>query len=189
MLGLILFSIFINDVDSVIKCTLSKFADDTKLWDVVNTPEGWDAIQRDLDRIEQWTQVNIMKFSEVKCKVLHLSQGNIHYRYKLRNESIEFSTAKKDLGVLVNEKLDMSQQCVLAVQKANCIPGCIKISILSWLRDMILALYSALVRPHLEVLCPDVESSVQERHGAVGACPEEGHNDDPRSRTSPVRIG
>ena len=57
MLGLILFSIFINDVDSVIKCTLSKFADDTKLWDVVNTPEGWDAIQRDLDRIEQWTQV------------------------------------------------------------------------------------------------------------------------------------
>ena len=68
VLGLILFSIFINDVDSVIKCTLSKFADDTKLWDVVNTPEGWDAIQRDLDRIEQWTQVNIMKFNNPNAR-------------------------------------------------------------------------------------------------------------------------
>ena len=150
VLGLILFSIFINDVDSVIKCTLSKFADDTKLWDVVNTPEGWDAIQRDLDRLEQWTQVNIMKFSEVKCKVLHLGQGNIHYRYKLRNESIEFSTAKKDLGVLVNEKLDMSQQCVLAAQKANCVLGCIKKEVASREREVIVPLCSALVRPYLE---------------------------------------
>ena len=72
VLGLILFSIFISDINSGLKCTLSKFADDNKLWDAVDTPEGWDAIQRGPDRLEQWAQVNFIRFNKSKCKVLHL---------------------------------------------------------------------------------------------------------------------
>ncbi|GAB0206740.1 cAMP-dependent protein kinase inhibitor alpha [Grus japonensis] len=94
---------FINDTGSGIEYIVSKFADDTKPTDAVDSIEG---------RLEEWAHVNLVKFNKAKCEVLHLGQGNPQYQYRLGDEGIESSPAEKDLGIVVDEKLDMSQQCV-----------------------------------------------------------------------------
>ncbi|KAK4818149.1 hypothetical protein QYF61_007297 [Mycteria americana] len=83
------------------------------------------AKKRDLNRLEKWANRNLMKFNK---------------------ENLE----EKYLEVLVDTKLNMSQQCALAAKKVNGILGCIRRSVASRSKEVILPLYSALVRPHLE---------------------------------------
>ncbi|KAJ7404931.1 rna-directed dna polymerase from mobile element jockey-like [Pitangus sulphuratus] len=98
-----------GDMDSGIEFTLSKSAANTKLCGAVNTLEGRDAIQRDLDRPGRWANANLVKFNKVKCKVLHLGCGNPKHTYRLGGGVIESSPAEKDRGVMVDGKLNISQ--------------------------------------------------------------------------------
>ncbi|PKU35770.1 rna-directed dna polymerase from mobile element jockey-like [Limosa lapponica baueri] len=111
VLGPALFNISVGDMDSGVECTLSKFANYTKLCGMGDTLEGRDAIHRDLDRLER-------------------------HKYRLGEEWIQSSPEEKDLEVYVDKKLNKNQ-------------GCIKRSVASSPREVILPLYSALVRRHL----------------------------------------
>ena len=154
-------------------CSLSNFADDTKMSGAANTMEEGDAIQRDADRLAKWAHENLMMFSKAKCK----SRGNPRYEYRRGDELLDSSSAKKDLGVLVDEKLKM---CKLGLEDqwypelhekkgdqqgegGDCPPQFCPCEGPSW---------STVSRPG----APSTR-----RIGAVGAGPEEGHEDNQRT--------
>ena len=118
-----------------------------------------------------------MKFNKSKCQVLHLGQGNPGYTYRLGDETLESSPAERDLGVVVGSKLNMSRQCALAARRANRVLGCIKHGIARRSREVIVPLYSALVRPHLEYCVQFWAPQYKKGCETVWECPEEGNED------------
>jgi len=91
-----------------------------------------------------------MKFNKGRCRVLHLGRNNPMHQYRLGADLLGSSSVERDLGVLVEDRLTVSQQCALAAKMANGILGCIKRSVASRLREVLLPLCSALMRPYLK---------------------------------------
>lgn len=122
------FHVFVNDTDSRIEQVYSK------LNEAVDTTEER-CHPEDLDKREKWAHMNQTSFNQTKDKVLHLDWGNPRQAYRAR-ELNESNPTEKDLEVLVDGKLHMSQQCALVAQKANDILGCIKGEVASWVREV-----------------------------------------------------
>ncbi|KAF7243728.1 Receptor tyrosine-protein kinase erbB-4 [Varanus komodoensis] len=114
---------------------LIKFADDTKTGAVATTEEQVLQILLDLDRLWKWAGDNRMTFKVDKCKVLHLGHRNGCHKYRLGDKWLESSTCERDLGVLVDCRLNMSQQCDAVVKKANATLGSMARSVASRLRE------------------------------------------------------
>ena len=93
------------------ECTISKCTYDTELGGTVDMPEGRKALQSDLDKLNQWAQASCMSINYIKCWVLLFGHNNLRQCCSLGVEWLENCTNKKNLGVLVNRQLNMSQQC------------------------------------------------------------------------------
>ena len=96
---------FINDLGKEAECTFSQFADDTKLGWNIDVLDCRKALQRELDRLDQWAEANCMRFDKAKCQVLHLGHNNPMQCYRLGEEWLESCLEAKALGVLVDSWL------------------------------------------------------------------------------------
>ena len=150
VLGPILFLIYINDLDDSITSNVLKFADDTKLFRKVNTDGDKQHLQNDLDRLVKWSEKWQMLFNFGKCKCLHTGHGNLNVNYKMGDTVLGTTVKEKDLGVTISADMKVSEQCGIAASKGNKILGLIRRNITYKGKKLIIPLYKAIVRPHLE---------------------------------------
>ena len=150
VLGPIVFLIYINDLEDSITSNVLKFADDTKLFRKVNTNGDKQHLQNDLDRLVKWSEKGQMLFNFGKCKCLHTGHGNLDVNYKMGDTVLGTTVKEKDLGVTISADMKVSEQCGIAASKGNQILGLIRRNITYKGKKLIIPLYKAIVRPHLE---------------------------------------
>ena len=122
VLGPLLFLIYKNDIDDSVCNNLLKFADDTKVFSVVSDIDDVNKLQNDLRNLCKWSQDWLMLFNVDKCKVMHIGNNNINEKYesyKMNGKLLEEVTEELDLGVIMQNDLKCSSQCIKTVKTAN----------------------------------------------------------------------
>ena len=146
ILGPILFLIYINDLGINLSNWILKFADDTKLFGVATKYEDQLSLQDDLNKLLEWSIDWQMLFNIDKCKVMHLGKSDNPYCYQLQGIALEDVAEEKDLGIIINSDLKVSNQCSQAYAKASKMNR----SIVYKSANILLKFYKSLVRPHVE---------------------------------------
>ncbi|RMC00519.1 hypothetical protein DUI87_23133 [Hirundo rustica rustica] len=164
------------------------FADDTKLGGVADTPEGCAALQKDLERLERWAGKNSLKSNRGKCRVLHLGKNNPRHQHKLGADLLENSSARRDLGAQVDNKLSLSQQCPCG-QESQWDPGDHQEEHCQQVQGGDPASLLSPGEGISGVLCAALCSSAQQRHGDSGPGPVEGKEDEWSAGASLMKKG
>ena len=149
VLGPILFSIYINDLPDIVGNTVKLFADDTKLYTVVDSVEGKEDLQMDINNLSKWSKEWLLSFNKNKCKHMHFGTS-FHSAYSIENEIIRTETKEKDLGIIIDNELKFQVHINTQVKRANRMLGVVKRSFTFLDNEMFLTLYKSLIRPYLE---------------------------------------
>ena len=107
-------------------------------------------MQRELDEVANWSLTWQMKFNVEKCKVMHTGNRNQNYNYTMLGKTLVEVSEEKDLGVVISNDLKSTKQSIAACQKANKVLGFIARNFEYKTPNVVMSLYKALVRPHLE---------------------------------------
>ena len=150
VLGPILFLVYINDLEEGVSGKILKFADDTKLFRKVKEIGDKQNLQDDIDKLVKWSEKWQMLFNFGKCKCLHTGSGNTGMNYEMGGTILSKTVKEKDLGVTMNANMKVSEQCRIAASKGNQVLGMIRRNITYKEKSLIIPLYKAIVRPHLE---------------------------------------
>ena len=153
ILGPVLFAIFINDIDDDVAdkiLFILKFADDTKLGNIVEEEEGRKQLQSALDTLCEWAEKWAMRFNVGKCHVLHLGRTNPGTAYTMNGDLLEETEVEKDIGVLISRNLKPGKQCEKAARTASAVLTQVLRAFTYRDRTVLPRIYAQYIRPHLE---------------------------------------
>ena len=160
VLGPVLFVIYINDLPSVVKSETYMFADDTKIFAKSKESNNSQTIQDDLNNLQLWSDTWLLKFHPEKCKVMSIgrttNQQEDLYLYKqnevgtMETVNLQVVTSEKDLGIVIDNKLQFGEHIQEITKKANNIMGIIRRNVDHVDKETFTPLYKHLVRSHLE---------------------------------------
>lgn len=169
VLGPLLFLVFINDIDSAVDLTmvhLLKFADDTKGFSKISSPDDIATFQSALNNLFAWSVEWQMLFNVDKCHILHFGASNPAHVYTMNGVPLTVVHKEKDLGIIISDTAKPSLQVAAATKKANQVLG--QLFRCFTYRDSthFLRLYLQFVRPHLEYAvqawCPYLRSEIDQ---------------------------
>ena len=135
-----------NDISSKVL----KIADDIKVFRKVTNDTYKQSLQDDPDKLVKWSEKWQMLLNFGKCKCIHIGHGNMDEEYKMEDVVLGKTTQEKDLGVTFSADMKVSEQCRIAASKGNQILGLIRRTIMYKEKQLIVPMYKAIVRPHLE---------------------------------------
>jgi len=156
VLGPLFFVLFINDMPELVDHFCKLFADDSKLIAIIRNSVDQKVLQTDLDKLVDWSVKWKLGFNEDKCKVMNIGNSAIGKTVlSMKSSSGEIKELKetfveRDLGIMVNHKLNWKDQVDNAVQRAQNALVMLKRTFKHWNAKMFVKLYKAYVRPHLE---------------------------------------
>jgi hypothetical protein len=150
VLGPVLFLIYVNDMDAGLLCKVSKFADDTKLCHAALREQDRLAIQHDLEKLIEWSEVWQMPFNVAKCTVMHMGCHNANFNYTMAGDNLAAVNQQKDLGILISDDLKWNAQVQNSYNAAIKQLGFIARNFTYKSKDIVLPLYKSIIRPHLE---------------------------------------
>ena len=118
-----MFLIYVNDLPDIVTSRVKLFADDTKIYRKIQNIHDSEELQRDLDKLMNWSQRWQLPFNTGKCSILHLGKNNPNHKYKLTSEGdvveLVVIEEEKDLGIKFDSLRSFKQHTSECVSKAN----------------------------------------------------------------------
>ena len=170
VLGPLLFVVYINDLPDIVdKDTfIYLFADDTKAFRLIRGHEDRVQLQKDINKMVEWSKTWLLKFHPEKCKMMHIGKyeitgdepvpekraGIVKFIYNMEEHPLEYTKCEKDLGVQVDDKLNFESHIYYSIKKANRVWFVVRRTLDYMDEESFALIFKGLVRPHLEYAAP-----------------------------------
>ncbi|VDL93526.1 unnamed protein product [Schistocephalus solidus] len=152
VLGPILFIVYINDCANELDCDIAMFADDLKLWCVIQTAADEENLQANLNRLHKWPNCWLLPYNESKCNIIRFGKSNPSNRtvYRLNDISLKEVDAQKDLGFWITPSLKLFLHCAKVAKSAMSILYLAKRAFAAFTTDCFAQVFGTFVWPQLE---------------------------------------